>query len=172
MSLKPHLLPVVGFSLLATLIVVVGLVAAPDRRDLLLDLYLLSLGGIALVRLVGLTRRGLAPGERSEFEEALRPSHRERVRIAELDKSARELELGAQTAFDFHFRLRPVLVEIAASKLAARGVQLADEERARRLLGDEAWEVVRPDRNPPRDRNAAGAAPDELDRVVTALERI
>jgi len=80
--------------------------------------------------------------------------------------------LGTQTAFDFHFRLRPVLVEIARGRLAARGIKLEDAARARSVLGEEAWELLRPEREPPRDRNAPGLATDELGRLVAALERI
>lgn len=165
------LLPILGFGLFATLLTVVALVAAPDRRDLVLDLYVLALGGIAVIRLVGLTRRRLEPGEHSEFEDALhRPAQRP-VRIAERDKLAREVQLGTQTAFDLHFRLRPTLVEIARSRLAGRGVAL-ESERAKRILGDEAWELLRPDRPPPDNRNAPGISSDELDRLVGALERV
>jgi hypothetical protein len=167
-----QLLPIVGFGLLATVLAVVALVAAPDRRDLIVDLYVLILGGIAVLRLVGLTRRGLAPGERSEFEEALRPGRFESVRVAERDKLEREIELGLQTAFDFHFRLRPTLVEIARNRLAGRGVSLDDEPRARDVLGAEAWELLRPDRDQPRDRNAPSLSTGELAGLVAALERI
>ena len=167
-----RLLPIVGFALLATLLVVIALVAAPDRRDLIVDLYVLSLGGIAVVRLVGLTRRRLRPGERSEFDEALKPGRFESVRVAERDKLEREVELGLQTAFDFHFRLRPTLVEIARNRLAGRGVSLDDERRARDVLGAEAWGLLRPDRDPPSDRNAPSLSTDDLGGLVAALERI
>jgi len=168
---KRQLLPIVGFGLLATLGVVIALAVAPDRRDVFLDLYVLALGGIALVRLVGLTRRRLAPGERSPFAEALRTEPSRPTTVAERDKLAREVGLGMQTAFDLHFRLRPVLVEIARNRLAARGVAL-EQARARDLVGDEAWELLRPDREAPSDRNSPGLRPDELSRLVGALERI
>jgi hypothetical protein len=165
------LLPILGFGLLATLVAAVALVAAPERRDLVLDLYVLALGGIAVIRLVGLTRRRRQPGERSEFDDALhRPAQRP-VRIAERDKLAREVQLGMQTAFDLHYRLRPTLVEIARNRLAGRGVRL-ESDRARGILGDEAWELLRPDREVPRERNAPGIDGDELGRLVGALERI
>jgi hypothetical protein len=166
------LLPILGFGLLATLIAVVALVAAPDRRDVIVDVYVLALGGIAVIRLVGLTRRRIAPGERSEFDDALRPGRSEVVRIAERDKLEREVELGLQTAFDFHFRLRPTLVEVARNRLAGRGISLENEERAKAVLGAEAWDVLRPDRDMPRDRNAPGLSTDQLGRLVGALERI
>ena len=123
------LLPILGFGLLATLLAVVGLVTAPERRDLILDLYVLALGGIAVIRLVGLTRRRRQPGEHSEFDDALNDAPAA-VRIAERDKLAREVQLGMQTAFDLHYRLRPTLVEIARNRLAGRGVTLESERAA------------------------------------------
>ena len=45
-----------------------------------------------------------------------------------------------------------MLSEIAEARLARRGVQLnRDHDEARRLLGPEAWELVRPDRPQPPD---------------------
>jgi hypothetical protein len=167
-----RLLPILGFGLLATVLAAVALVAAPERRDLILDLYVLALGGIAVIRLVGLTRRRRMPGERSEFDDALRATHRPPVRIAERDKLAREVQLGMQTAFDLHYRLRPTLVEIAHNRLAGRGIRLEHERRAKDILGDEAWELLQPDREPPQNRNAPGIATDELGRLVGVLERI
>ena len=166
------LLPILGFGLLATVLAAVALVAAPERRELILDIYVLVLGGIAVIRLVTLTRRRRMPGERSEFDDALLATHRPPVRIAERDKLAREVQLGMQTAFDLHYRLRPTLVEIARNRLAGRGVSFENERRAKSVLGDEAWELLRPGREPPRDRNAPGIGTDELGRVVSVLERI
>jgi hypothetical protein len=170
--MRMRLLPIVGFGIVATVALILALTAVPERRELVLDLYVLALGGIAVLQLVGLTRRPLEPGERLEFDDALLSHAREPARLAERDKLAREVELGTQTAFDFHFRLHPVLVEIARNRLAGRGIALADEPRARPVLGDAAWDLLRPDREPPRDRNARGLAPDELGRLVAVLERI
>jgi hypothetical protein len=169
---KRQLLPIVGFGLLATLLVAVALVVAPERRELILDIYVLGLGGIAVLRLVGLTRRRLGPGERSEFDDALRPARFESVTVAEREKLERELELGLQTAFDFHFRLRPTLVEIARNRLAGRGVSLEDEARAKAVLGADAWELLRPDRDAPRERHAPSLSTDELGSLVAALEKL
>jgi hypothetical protein len=169
--LSRRLLPILGFGLLATFVAAVALVVAPERRDLVLDLYVLALGGIAVARLVTLLRRRRQPGERSEFDDALHRPAQRLVRIAERDKLAREVQLGMQTAFDLHYRLRPTLVEIAENRLAGRGVRL-ESGRAEQLLGGEAWDLLRPARPAPRDRNAPGIDADELGRVVRALERI
>jgi hypothetical protein len=66
--------------------------------------------------------------------------------------------------------LRPLLVPIAAARLGRRGVDLAlAPERARELLGDRLWEVVRPDRPPGSYR--AGPRPTGED-VQAAIERL
>jgi hypothetical protein len=47
-----------------------------------------------------------------------------------------------------------------------------EPESARRLLGDETWELLREDRPPPEDRHARGLPPDQVRRVVESLERL
>ncbi len=82
--------------------------------------------------------------------------------------------MAGAAAFDVHFRLRPVLVDLAGDLLASRrGIDLErDPERARAALGEPTWELVRPDRPEPADRNDPGIARPELDRVITALEHL
>ena len=86
----------------------------------------------------------------------------------------REVALGLSTAFDLHYRLRPSLRGIATELLAARrGIDLdASPEAARRLLGDDAWEIVRGDREPSREHFAAGVDIASLRRAVSALEAL
>ncbi len=80
---------------------------------------------------------------------------------------------GRHTAGDIHVRVRPVLREIAAALLRRRGVRLdAEREQARRLLGDELWEIVRPARPRPRDHRAPGLELGALERLVERLERL
>ncbi len=89
-----------------------------------------------------------------------------------LARLEREVALGIHAAFDFHSRLRPQLREIAAHRLESRrGIEL-DTEAARAALGEEAWTLLRPNREPPRDRFAAGVSATELERLVETLERI
>jgi hypothetical protein len=67
-----------------------------------------------------------------------------------------------------------MLREAATVRLATR--QSVDIERrpdqARRLLGDDAWELLRPDLPAPADPHGPGISLGRLRRVVDALERI
>jgi len=94
-------------------------------------------------------------------------------RLRQLEELEHAVDFSLSTAFDLHFRLRPHLVRIAANRLATRGVDLGTEPaRARGLVGPEAWELVRPDREPPEDRAARGIDLAGLRRVVDQLDAI
>ncbi len=82
--------------------------------------------------------------------------------------------MAGSSAFDLHGRLRASVRGIAGDLLAAhRGVDLdGDPDRARAILGDDVWALVRADRPAPTDRHAPGIRPDELERVVVALEAV
>ena len=139
----------------------------------LLDVYLVAVGGVFLLALVRITRVQAPVQRRSRFEGALaqmrqRPSDTEELALA------RDVELSAISAFHLHVRLRPVLQMIAAHRLSARyGVDLEGEPtRARELVPAATWEIVRPDRPPPEDRLAAGPPLSRLTLVVSELERL
>ena len=66
-----------------------------------------------------------------------------------------------------------MLVEIAEARLARRGLRLdRDVAEARRLLGPKAWELLRPGRPRPEDREAPGIAPRDLEEILDALEAL
>jgi hypothetical protein len=107
------------------------------------------------------------------FEPRLRPPVKTDLWPAQLVRLDRIVEWSDSSALAAHTRLRPVLVEIAEARLARRGLRLdRDVEEARRLLGQKAWELVRPDRPAPLDRDAPGIAPRDLDEVLDALEAV
>src|SRR5262249_35482331 len=88
-------------------------------------------------------------------------------RPAALQRIERVVDAGRQTAGDVHVRVRPLLHEIADALLRRQGVRLETEpDRARALLGEELWELVRPDRPRPPERRAAGLELGELERLV------
>ena len=90
-------------------------------------------------------------------------------RPRQLERLERELTMASSTAFDLHARLRPQLREIAELRLATRGVRLEDGEG---VLGEELWDLVRPDRPPPSNRHAEGIPPAELRRAIEVLEAL
>ena len=107
------------------------------------------------------------------FEPRLQPRVKTDLWPAQLVRLDRIVEWSDSSALAAHTRLRPVLVEIAEARLARRGLRLdRDADEARRLLGPKAWELVRPDRPAPRDRDAPGIAPHDLDEILDALEAV
>lgn len=158
---------------LATAVLVVLAIAFPGQRPLFFGVYVLVLGAFVLSALVG-SFRTLRPGawERSPFDR--RPDRPEpALAIDELARIDRLVVLGGSNAFDLHYRLRPLLRDLAADRLSAgHGVSLDREpERAQGLLGEELWELVRADREVGR-RTGPGVAPAELAGFVERLERL
>jgi hypothetical protein len=158
---------------LATALLVVLAIAFPGKRTIFLGVYVLVLGVFLLSGLVG-SFRTLRPRawERSPFDR--RPDRPEPAfAIDELARIDRLVVLGGANAFDLHYRLRPLLRELAADRLSAgHGVSLDREpDRAQRLLGDELWELVRADRQVGR-RTGLGVAPAELAGFVERLEAL
>ena len=143
---------------------------APRAR--LLDLYVLFLAVLFMFGFVHATREA-GGSQPSVFDRALRRRRPPPARPASLAKLEREVALAPLTSFDFHARLRPTLHEIAAYKLANRGIALdSTSPAARAALGDELWELLRPDRRPPEDRNAPGVPLTRVRAILDALENI
>jgi len=130
------------------------------------------LGALTLVAVIARTIGTLPKEEPTLLERRAAPRPPD-ARPRELVKLEREVELATQTAFDAHYRLRPTLRRIAASRLAARGIDLdAPQGLAEAILGPEAWDLTRPDLARPRRHDAAGLDIAEIDAAVGALERI
>jgi hypothetical protein len=163
----------IAFSM-ATLGLIVALGTGPIATRTIVSAYVLVLAAILLV---SLTRIAAAPAARtngSMLDEALRPRYTSIVRPPELVRVEREITLGRASASHLHVRLLPLLREAAAARLGAHhNVELDRRpETARRLLGDEAWELLRPDRPEPADRNAPGISLGRLRRLIDGLERL
>ena len=160
--------------LLATGAAVIVSLLVPGRAELVVHIYLLLLATLALGFIVGALRRRYPVAAASPFDLGLRTRSRDDLALPELARLEREVTLSTTTAFDLHFRLRPVLRRISARMLASRrGVDLErSPAQARTLLGEELWELVRPDREPPRDRAASGLELGSLRTMVDALEAL
>jgi hypothetical protein len=135
------------------------------------EVVLMVLGGIGVAACLAALAIRLPAGQ-AVFDSGLEPRAKTQVWPAQLVRLERIIEWSNSNGLDAHTRLRPVLVEIAESRLERRGLRLdRDATDARRLLGPNAWELVRPDRPPP-DRGSPGIPPRDLDDILDALEAL
>jgi hypothetical protein len=96
------------------------------------------------------------------------------MRPPELIRTEREITLGTASAGNLHRRLLPILRAAAAARLSA-GHKIDLERRpdaARAVLGEDAWELLRPDRPEPHDRDDPGVPMSRLRDVVSTLEKL
>lgn len=162
----------IAVAITATIWAGLFLVILPDRAALVGHVWLVVVLALALGVALERLRRDL-PRRPSAFDAAFAQHGTSRARPASLARVEREVTLATGTAFDVHFRLRPVLEPLAASLLLGRGVDVEREPaRAQALLGPDVWELVRPDRPAPDDRTAPGLPIETVERVVADLERI
>jgi hypothetical protein len=161
-----------GSAALATIGLVVALFVRPSDANLAVEAFVLFIGALGMVLLVRATARLFPPQTTSRIERPRRP-RRKVKRLSELVRIERELEMATESAFDTHYRLRPLLRELAVARLAKRGVELdGPGSRAAELLGPDAWELVRPDLTRPAKHHAAGVHLATVERAVTALEQL
>jgi hypothetical protein len=136
----------------------VALVVFPHDRTLVVRVWLLVVGGLALAALVQ-GASDLTP-KRAARRRQDRPP---REKPDELRRLEDQTALACVTAGDLHVGLRPVLREIAAERLGRE----PDEAAA-----GAAWALLRPDLEAPRDPFARGTTPAELADIVDAIERL
>jgi hypothetical protein len=169
---KPDLIAALRSLVLPTVALVVIVGGAPGRAELAARIYALIVGVVALVVAIRALRRTDAP--EAPLRRAGEPVERERRPPPSLTRAEQLAALGVASSFDLQYRLVPQLRATAAGLLESRRrIDLdADPDAARRALGDEAWELVRPMRPAPVDRISRGLTPAQLTRVADALERI
>ena len=150
------------------LVVVLGLHPVSTTR--IVAGYALALAAIGLdafVRILGAEswrERG------SLFEHVLSRKAPEPTRPSEIVRIEREITLGTTSAGHLHTRLLPLLRDAASARL---GIDFdLHPERVRAALGAESWELLRPDRPEPNDRNAPGLPIRGVRAVVDQLERL
>jgi len=164
-----------------TTLVVLGVVTLvatsflePGRRHVALDAFVLYLGALGLAAAGRATRAASPQIQAPEFGDGLDAHGPKRHRPAELERLEREVHLSLGSSFHLHHRLRPLLREVAGHRLLMRhGIDLDSRpDAAAAILGDAAWEWLRPDRPEPRNRWASGPPLAELRALVDAIERI
>ncbi len=163
----------VGLGVVAVIALVAARMISPGRKELELDVFVLVLGGLGLLVLAAELGRLAPTAEKSLVEQALEPEPPEERPIAGLLRLERELSMASARQFDLHYRLRPVLRDVAVARLEQRGIDL-DSGRpvVQELLGDELFELTAPDREPPKNRLAPGPGVEGLDRTISRLERL
>jgi hypothetical protein len=165
-SERQRVLTPVAFATIG-LIVLLGL--RPVAAERIVAGYVLALAAIALASLTRLLAQS-TDARASAFERALPFVRAEPPRPSELVRVEREITLGTSSAGHLEHRLLPMLREVAEARL---GLELERQPAAaRERLGEEAWELLRPDRPEPVDRNAPGLPLRQLHSVVDTLERL
>ncbi|HEU0129642.1 MAG TPA: hypothetical protein VFQ85_01460 [Mycobacteriales bacterium] len=147
-----------------------GLVLVPPDRLRVDRVAALAVAAYAFARArrllgAGARPRAVAPGRAGDHE--LAPPEEQDVRLARLDAS---LARATESPEQFAHATRPMLRRLATERLLTRhGVDVtADPAGARRLMGEELWEIY----STPADRR--GAPPDaaRLRLLVERLERL
>ena len=164
-SERRRLSTLLGF---ATLGLGIALAVQPLSVETIVGMYVLA---VAAIVVASLTRRIASQSRHatvSQFEHRISRRPEQPSRPAELVRVEREIMLGVAGAGNLHVRLVPLLREAAAARI---GIDFERRpERARALLGDEAWDLLRPDRPVPTDRSAPGLPMRRLQKVVDTLE--
>ena len=171
MSERRRLATGLGF---ATLGLAIALGIRPIATERIVAAYVIVVAAIALAALVRTVAARQATHEPSAFEHALARRRATVVRPPELVLIERDIVLGNASAGHLHTRLRPRLRDAAATRLAAHHSLDLDRqpESARRLLGDDGWEIVRPDVEKPEDLYAPGLPLSRLRALVDRLEKL
>jgi hypothetical protein len=155
-------------ALLGAVPLVITVIVLPGDRPHALDVYLLYLGAVLLFVLARVTSgaRGRKPIPLKKEQ----PS----TRLPELVRIEREVVLATGSGFDRQMRVGPMMRDIARHRLwTRRGVDLDEQpERARELLGDQVWELLRSGRPEPNLRYAPGADVGELRQILERIEKV
>jgi hypothetical protein len=153
----------------AVLVVLLEVPEVSTSRALAISVVLAA--ALVLLSLIRHSHDRDSPAPASRFEQALRARKPAASQPEELLRMERELVLGSADADHAHRRLLPLLRTTAAARIAARhGFELERRsEAAQALLGDDVWELLRPDRPEPEDRHGPGVPPA---RVAAVIERV
>jgi hypothetical protein len=154
------------------LVVLLAIHKLPTERSLAIWVVLLT--AIALLELVRGFGRHEYPKPVPVFERAVRSRMAPDPAPSAFAGMEREIALATGTADHAHRKFLPLLRTTAAARLATRhGVELERRpDVARRLLGAQVWELLRPDRPEPDDRLGPGLSRDEIAAVVDRLESL
>jgi hypothetical protein len=147
--------------------------AVPRYAQASAQIFVIVLGALVIRLLVRAVRVATSAPGPFPFDQALHePPEQEIPRATEPDRIAFEVGASTYRALELHHRFRRRLRRLAADRLAVEhGVELdTDRDAARSLLGEEAWDLLRPDHEPPEDRFGPGMPIEDIRKIVTAVE--
>jgi hypothetical protein len=146
------------------------LLVRPGDRSHAVDVYLLYLGAILLLILARTT------SGRDRRRKAIQPraDGASEKRLPELVRIEREIVLATGSGFDRQMRVGPLMRDIARHRLwTRRGIDLDEQpERARELVGEDLWALLRAGRPEPNSRYMPGADIAELRRILDRIEKV
>jgi hypothetical protein len=140
---------------------------------LLAQLAIVAAGALVLAVILRRVASPLSPGG-SAFEAALAHRVDPESPIDEFETIRRAFDGARFSAFDVHYRLRPLLRDLAASRLRVRrGIELDQQPGpAAEVLGAEAFALLREGRPAPGDYRRPVMSMQALERIVQAMEGI
>ena len=147
---------------------VAALVGAPLAVvALLAGLAVLIIVVRGIEQLVEIGGRRSSGGRRSAFAAAAAPRRPEPPKApADLRRMETLVAARVLTAVGVHNWLRPMLADLAATRVHEHGGDRPGPERVPEPL----WDLIRPDRPPPRRRDDRGMSMPELAALVDQLE--
>ncbi|HYM50408.1 MAG TPA: hypothetical protein VET65_07510 [Candidatus Limnocylindrales bacterium] len=141
---------------------------------ILAQLAIVAAGAAGLLVILRRARRRLPGSIPSAFDAALTLAPQPAAAADEFESFRRALEGARHSAYDVHYRLRPLLRDLASSRLRQRrGIELdAEPDLAATVLGEEAFALLRERRPAPRSFRRPAMTQEALERVVRGLESI
>ncbi len=154
------------------LVVLLALPQIPTTRAL--GIWVVFASAIVLAVLNRHKRDPAWPTPPPRFERALQGQKRATPEPEELLRMQGELVLGSADADHARRRLLPLLRAVAAARISARhGFELERRpDAARALLGEDVWELLRPDRPQPEDRHGAGVPEKRIEAAIARVEAL
>jgi hypothetical protein len=157
------------------IIVLVGLLAIPKLSTArAVAIWLVVTTALVLLAIIRDSGEFGGTEPASRFEQALHRQKPAASQPEEILRMDRVLALGSADADHAQRQLLPLLRSTAAARIAARhGFELERRpETARALLGEDVWELLRPDRPEPKNRHAPGVPHDQIAAVIERVESL
>ncbi len=169
---RPRNLPFVVMGL-AAVVLAIAWWFAPAKAEDLVTAFEVLVGFIVIIS----ARRSLVYSDRSPpdlgYEAIASPARpRDLPRPEERVELEKTVDYASARRLDAEFSLRPVVSELAMTRLERRGIDARDSETAAAALGPELWDLVRPDRALPEDRHGRGLGIETIEAIVEGLEQL